>query len=157
MGYTRTKIIFKNDQEQAILEVQQKIMTGRTAETVPKNSEVGESQLNGGIKNGIKKYQEQFRTLKDNLEANTKLDISMKHATIPWLIEWTRGHSEQVRGAREWEDRLPEHRDEKMEEAGCSIRRESPLPAAQDREDEDGGRRTEDARRHMARSQDEKR
>ena len=89
MGYTGTKIILKNDQEPAILEVQQKIMAGRTAETVPKNSEVGESQSNGEIENGIKKYQEQFQTLKDNLEANTKLDISMKHTIIPWLLEWT--------------------------------------------------------------------
>ena len=89
MGYTGAKIILKNDQEPAILEVQQKIMAGRTAETAPKNSEVGDSQSNGEIENGIKKYQEQFRTLKDNLEANTKLDISMKHAPIPWLIEWT--------------------------------------------------------------------
>ncbi len=50
MGYAGTKILLKNDQEPAILEVQQKIMAGRSAETVPKNSEVGESQSNGRSK-----------------------------------------------------------------------------------------------------------
>ena len=58
----RTKIIPKNDQEAAILEVQQKIMAGRTLVMVPKNIEFAESESNRQIENGIHKDQEQLRT-----------------------------------------------------------------------------------------------
>ena len=32
--------------------------------------------------------QEQIRTIKDDLEAKTGLDIEMNHLIMPWLIEW---------------------------------------------------------------------
>ena len=73
----------------SIVEVQRKVMAGRSSETVSKNSEVGESQSNGEVENAIKRFQEQFRTLKDDLEAKTGLDIEMRHPIIPWLVEWT--------------------------------------------------------------------
>ena len=88
-GYAGTKIVLKNDQEPAMVDMQKKVMAARSAETVPKNSEVGESQSNGEVENAIKRFQEQLRTLKDDLEAKTGLDIEMKHAIIPWLVEWT--------------------------------------------------------------------
>ena len=64
-------------------------MALRSGETVPKHSPVGESQSNGEVDHGIKMFQEQFRALKDHLEANARLDICMRRAVIPWLLEWT--------------------------------------------------------------------
>ena len=41
------------------------------------------------MENATKRFQEKFRTLKDDLEAKTGLDIEMRHPIIPWLVEWT--------------------------------------------------------------------
>ena len=82
MVYSGSKVIMKNDQEPAIVEVQRKVLAGRSFETITKNSEVGESQSNGEVENAIKCFQEQFRTLKDDLEAKTGLDIEMRHPII---------------------------------------------------------------------------
>lgn len=87
-GYAGAKIVIKNDQEPAMVDFQRKIMENRKAETVPKNSQVGESQANGEAENAIKRLQEQIRTIKDDLEAKTGLDIEMNHLVMPWLIEW---------------------------------------------------------------------
>ena len=87
-GYAGAKIVVKSDQEPAMVDFQRKIMESRKAETVPKNSQVGESQANGEAENAIKRLQEQIRTIKDDLEAKTSLDIEMSHLIMPWLIEW---------------------------------------------------------------------
>ena len=75
MGYSGTKVIMKSDQEPATVEVQWKVMAGRSSETVSTNIEVGESQPNGEVENAIKRFQEQILTLKDDLEAKTGLVI----------------------------------------------------------------------------------
>ena len=64
-------------------------MAARSGESVSTHSPVGESQSNGEVENGTNIFQEQFQTLKDHLGANTKLDVSMRHAVIPWLPQWT--------------------------------------------------------------------
>ena len=87
-GYAGIKIILKSDQEPAMVDLQRKVMEARRAETVPKNSQVGESQANGEAENAIKRLQEQVRTIKDDLESKTGLDIDMAHNIMPWLIEW---------------------------------------------------------------------
>ena len=86
-GCAGAKIVAKSDQEPAMVDFQRKIMESRKAETVPKNSQVGESQANGEAENAIKRFQEQIRTIKDDLEAKTSLDIEMSHLIMPWLIE----------------------------------------------------------------------
>ena len=89
LGYASAKILLKTDQEPTIVDLQSKMMAARSGETVPKHSPVGESQFNGEVENGIKMFQEQLRTLKDHLEASTKLHVGMGHALIPWLLQWT--------------------------------------------------------------------
>ena len=66
-GYAGAKIVVKSDQEPATVDFQRKIMESRKAETVPKNTQVGESQANGEAENAIKRLQEQIRTIKDDL------------------------------------------------------------------------------------------
>ena len=89
LGHSSAKILLETDQEHAIVDLQNKIMAARGGETVPKHSPVGESQSNGEVGNRMKMFQEQFRTLNNHLEASTKLDVSMGHAVIPWLLQWT--------------------------------------------------------------------
>ena len=89
LGYSSAKILLKPDREPAIVDLQRKVMAARSGETVPKHSPVGESQSKGEVENGIEIFQEQFRTRKDQLEASTKLDVNMRHAVIPWLLQWT--------------------------------------------------------------------
>ena len=66
-------------------------MAASTAETVKKSSEVGESQSNAQLENGIKKHQGQFRTLKSHPEYETKIAIPLHHLVLQWMAWWSSG------------------------------------------------------------------
>ena len=87
-GHAGAKIVVKSDQEPAMVDFQRKKKENRKAETVPKNSQDGESQANVEAENAINRLQEPIHTINDDSEAKTSLDIEMSHLIMPWLIEW---------------------------------------------------------------------
>ena len=68
LGYGKSRMVLKADQEAAIADVQRQVVAVRSGETVPmNNSRVGESQSNR-VQNAVHRVQNLIRTLKDVLE-----------------------------------------------------------------------------------------
>ena len=88
MGYSNQRIILKCDQEPAIVRVQEDIMSKRPL-TVPRHSQVGESAANSEVEGAHRRIFAQVRTLKDAVEAKTKIQIDTKHPVFEWLVEWS--------------------------------------------------------------------
>ena len=66
LGYK--KIIFKSDNEPAIIALKQAIKAERPEEIILEESPVGESASNGKIESAIKQVEGMFRSLKSSLE-----------------------------------------------------------------------------------------
>ena len=89
MGYDGESVVTKCDQEPAIKKLQSEIGEMRRGITVPRNSLVGDSSSNGPVENAVKRFTAQLRTLKDSLEAKSKVQLPTDHPVFEWLIEWS--------------------------------------------------------------------
>ena len=69
LGYWRSRVVLKADQEVATADVQRQVVAASLGETVPMNSPVGESQSNGRVKNAVQIYPKRtclYRVKKQN-------------------------------------------------------------------------------------------
>ena len=77
-----TDIIFKTDNEPAIVAVRNEVKQNRSHKTVPENSIRGKSRSNGFIENANKFVAGQIRTLRSALHSNLKRVIGRDHPII---------------------------------------------------------------------------
>ena len=84
MGYGGSKVVLKADQEVAIADVQRQVVAARSGETVPMNSQVGESQSNCRVENAVQRVQGLIRTVNDALgrRLNTRIKSSDPNARV---------------------------------------------------------------------------
>ena len=84
LGYKR--IVFKSDNEPAILALKQAVKNESAVEIVMEESPVGESASNGEVENAIKQVEGQFRTVKSNVEEKYGEKLVSTHMSVPWMI-----------------------------------------------------------------------
>ena len=87
-GMEDALIQFKTDQEPAIVQLQAAIQEIRTVPVLPVNSPVGESESNGRVENAIKRVQEKIRSLRSQIEHNTRQGIRDDTPIMAWLVRW---------------------------------------------------------------------
>ena len=82
----------------AIADAHRQVVAVRSAETVPVNRTVGESQSIGRVENAVQRVQGLIRTLKDALERTLTTRIRSNDPIFQWTRgfktkkeEWTRG------------------------------------------------------------------
>ena len=85
LGYKR--LVFKYDQEPAILDLVNGIIEAREEETIPNNSTVGESPSNGVVERAVRSVKDQIRNFKLALQARIRRRVPQKHAAMTWLVE----------------------------------------------------------------------
>ena len=78
-------IVFKSDQEPAMVAVQQEIRLRRPG-TALENSAIGESETNGMVENAIRRVTGLTRTLKSALESRIGKQVPNNSSVIPWLV-----------------------------------------------------------------------
>ena len=84
-----SKIILKNDQEPAIVDLHNAIATkckDKGISVVPENSPVDESQSNGVTERAVQDVEGMVRTLKDQLETSYSKKIESGHPVLSWLV-----------------------------------------------------------------------
>ena len=86
LGYK--KIVFKTDQEPAMIALQERIQRSREDQTILENSPVDESQSNGVCEKAVQEVEGMTRTLKLALEERLKWRIPHDHAIMTWLVEY---------------------------------------------------------------------
>ena len=121
IGLESADVVFKSDQEPAIVDLLNNIAERRSAasklekadeasveshgarvsrgepRTIPELSPVGSSQSNGFIERAIQDEEGQIRTLKSDLESRIQGTVPSSHDLVPWLVEYAavllnRGH-----------------------------------------------------------------
>ena len=88
VGLEEDRIIIKDDQEPAIIDVAKQIALNRGGRfgTALDNSRVGDSDSNGTIERAIQDVEGQCRTMRSALEEKLNIKITLKHPVTPWLI-----------------------------------------------------------------------
>ena len=84
LGYKR--IVFKSDNEPAILALKHAVKNECPIEIVMEESPVGESASNGEVENAFKCVEGQFRTMKSHLEEEYGEKLVSTHMCVPWMI-----------------------------------------------------------------------
>jgi hypothetical protein len=85
LGYK--DIVFKSDQEPAILSLGELIKASWNGNMALECSPVGESQSNGMIERAIQTWEGQVRTMKDALETRIGTAIPPDHPLLTWLLQ----------------------------------------------------------------------
>ena len=80
LGYKR--VIFRNDNEAAIVSFLKELRRLWTGEVVPEPACTGDPQSNGAAERGVRMIKGAVRTLKDVLEYNLE-PVSYTHLTLP--------------------------------------------------------------------------
>ena len=83
LGYR--KIIFKSDQEPAILALKDEVKRMLNQDVIMEASPVGESQSNGRIENAVRRVKGQLRTMKEGLDYRYGARIPASHPILPWI------------------------------------------------------------------------
>ena len=88
MGLKEDRIIAKEDQEPAIIDVAKEIARNRGGRfgTAVDNSRVGDSDSNGTIERAIQDVEGQCRPMRSALEEKIGTKITLRSAIAPWLI-----------------------------------------------------------------------
>ena len=88
VGLKDDRIIIKDDQEPAIIDVAKQIALNRGGRfgTAMDNSRVGDSDSNGTIERAIQDVEGQCRTMRSALEEKRKTKITLKHTVTSLLI-----------------------------------------------------------------------
>ena len=86
VGLKNDRIIVKDDQEPAVMDIAKEIARNRGGRfgTEMDNSRVGDSDRNGTIDRAIQDVEGQCRTMRSAREAKLKMKITLKHAMTPW-------------------------------------------------------------------------
>ena len=80
------KIMFKSDQEPAIMGLKEAVKNESGLDIVAEESPEYDSQANGEVERAIQMVQGQFRAMKDGLEARYGIRFDGEHPCMPWLI-----------------------------------------------------------------------
>ena len=84
LGYKR--VIFRSDNEAALLVFLRMVKNGFSGEVVPEASDVGEPQSNGAAEGAVGIIKGMVRTNKLSLEAQIGAPLPADHALITWLV-----------------------------------------------------------------------
>ena len=84
LGYKRA--ILKSDQEPAILSLKEAVINELGIEVIEEESPEYDSRANGEIERTCQSVQNQFRVMKDGLEARYGVRLNGEHNCIPWLM-----------------------------------------------------------------------
>ena len=87
-GHSGTQITLKTDQEEAIVALKKAVATRRAAKTSMVESQVRVSKTNAKVERAVRKWREQFRKLKLELESKLGMRISQNHPMVPWMVTW---------------------------------------------------------------------
>ena len=85
LGHKRVTI--RTDQEPALVDLANAIITAREEPTTLEHAPVGESQSNGLVERAVRTIEEQIRTFKIALEEKIDRKIPMKHPVMAWIAE----------------------------------------------------------------------
>ena len=85
-GLGHRKIILKSDGEPAIKALKDAVKGEGGIDIVPEESPGYDSKGNGEIEKAIQMVQDQFRSMKDALEARYQRKLRGDHVIVPWLI-----------------------------------------------------------------------
>ena len=69
LGYGGTSVAIKVDGAPDLQDLRRHVMAKRSAPTVPLDVPVRESKANGAVKDAVRRWQGQFRTMKSHVEA----------------------------------------------------------------------------------------
>ena len=83
-----TDIIFKTDNEPALVAVRNDVKANRSHKIVPDNSMRGQSRSNGFIENANIFTAGQIRTLRSALHSNLGRVVNRDHPIITWLVRY---------------------------------------------------------------------
>ena len=88
VGLKDDRIIVKDDQEPAIIDIAKEIGLNRGGRfgTAVDNLRVGDSDSNGTIERAIQDVAGQCRTMPSAFEEKLKIKVTLKHAVMPCLI-----------------------------------------------------------------------
>ena len=79
------KIIFKSDQEPAILALKDEVRRALDQDVIMEASPVGESQSNGRVENAVRRVKGQVRTRKEAPDYRYKARIPATHSVLSWI------------------------------------------------------------------------
>ena len=83
LGYK--KVIFKSDQEPAILALKEEVRRMLSQDVIMEASPVGESQSNGREENAVRRVKGQLRTIKEGLDYRYGARIPASHPVLSWI------------------------------------------------------------------------
>ena len=84
----KTKIIFKSDGEEGILDVKRLVSKVRTHPTVFEKSMTGDHQGNGLAENMIREIEGMIRTWRNHLEQKYGMKIEATNPIFPWMVRY---------------------------------------------------------------------
>ena len=87
-GMQNIRVHVKTGQEVAMVNLQIAMQDPSPYRIIPVNSPVGESECNGRVENTIRRVQEKVRTLRFQIESNTKCKIPDEAPLMHWLVRW---------------------------------------------------------------------
>ena len=82
LGYGGTRIALKSDNAKELMEIRRHVSAKRSAPTVPLHSPVRESKGNGAVENAVRRWQGQFRTLKNQLDTELGGELPREHPVL---------------------------------------------------------------------------
>ena len=82
------KMVFKTDQESAMVALQERIRQSRSDPTVLENSPVEQSQANGVVEKAVQEIEGMVRTLVSALEERIRWRIPHDSPIMGWIVEY---------------------------------------------------------------------
>ncbi len=83
----RGPVVFKTDNEPALLTLREALMARLPEGALPVNSPAGESQSNGAAENAVKLFKALLHVHLAALERKTGVHIPSAHPIVAWLVE----------------------------------------------------------------------
>ena len=80
------KMVFKSDQEPAIISYLECVKSHAGNQIMCEHSPVGDSKSDGEIENAVQEIQGQFRSIKGDLESSYGNKVPPEHPSLPWLV-----------------------------------------------------------------------
>ena len=81
-----TKMVLKTDGEQAMVQLQEQIITERENKTIPQNPPAHDPQANGEAERAVQDVKAQLRAVKLGLEARIGEEINVNCPVLEWMI-----------------------------------------------------------------------
>ena len=89
VGMEAASVVFRSDQEPAIIDLINEVARRRQATTFVEQSPVGSSASNGVAERAVQSVEGQLRTISDALQHRLHIDIPSDHAVIAWMVEYS--------------------------------------------------------------------